>query len=450
VSTYELGRQPFGLASCSAFLRREGANVTVIDLATEEFDEQAVLRAGLVAFSVPMHTAARLMIPVVRRVREVNERAHLAFFGLYAPVNETFFRELGGQTILGGEFETGLASLYRRLAAGDTERDVQPEPVISLERIPFIVPDRSGLPPLERYARLTGADERERLVGYTEASRGCKHLCRHCPIPPVYEGRFRIVPRDVVLEDVRQQREAGAEHITFGDPDFLNGPGHAIPLVEEFHRRFPALTYDVTIKVEHLIKRPDTIATLKRTGCLFVTTAVESIDDEILERFDKRHSRADLETIVRSFRAEDLALVPTFVTFTPWTTRRGYIDLLEAIAELDLIDTVAPVQYAIRLLIPAGSKLLDLAEVRELVGEFDSQALCHRWAHADPGVDALYEQVRAIVSAPNAGDDRAATHLSVWEAAQAADTDRMRAALARRIGAVPRAAVPFMNEPWYC
>ena len=79
--------------------------------------------------------------------------------------------------------------------------------------------------PLEKYARLTMPDGRTRTVGYTEASRGCKHLCRHCPIVPVYDGVFRVVDRDVVLEDIRQQVAAGAQHITFGDPDFFNGTG---------------------------------------------------------------------------------------------------------------------------------------------------------------------------------------------------------------------------------
>ena len=109
-------------------------------------------------------------------------------------------------------------------------------------------------------------------MGYTEATRGCKHLCRHCPVVPVYRGAFRIVQQDVVLEDIRQQVAAGAEHITFGDPDFFNGPGHAIPIVEALHREWPALTYDVTIKMEHLLKHRELLPVLKATGCLFVTS----------------------------------------------------------------------------------------------------------------------------------------------------------------------------------
>src|SRR3990170_7168522 len=246
ISAYELGRQPLGLASPAAWLKREGARVTCLDLAVQGLDRRAIACADLVAFCVPMHTATRIAASLVARIRAINPGVCLCFYGLYAPLNEDHLRRLGADAILGGEFEDGLVSLYRRLLEGQIGS--QTEPVISLARQDFITPDRSGLPGLAHYATLDPGDGTRRVTGYTEASRGCKHVCRHCPIVPVYGGRFRIVQRDVVLADVRQQVGAGARHITFGDPDFFNGPGHAISIVEALHCEFPGVTYDVTIK----------------------------------------------------------------------------------------------------------------------------------------------------------------------------------------------------------
>ena len=182
------------------------------------------------------------------------------------------------------------------------------------------MPERAGLPSLSSYAHLKMPGEKHRTVGYTEASRGCKHLCRHCPVVPVYNGHFRVVQPEVVLEDIRRQVAGGAQHITFGDPDFFNGPRHAIEIVTAIHREHPRLSYDVTIKIEHLLKHSALLPTLRDTGCLFVTSAVESVDDAILTRLDKGHTRADFIQVVRNFRAIGLALSPTFVAFTPWTT----------------------------------------------------------------------------------------------------------------------------------
>ncbi len=185
--------------------------------------------ADLVAFHLPMHTATRMAAPVIRKVQALNPSACLAAYGLYAPLNADWLRSLGVQHVIGGEFEADLAALARTLAAPSTDAPavtVAP-PAVSLAKLTFLTPDRSGLPPLHRYATLRVADGSTRVAGYTEASRGCRHLCRHCPVVPVYGGQFRVVQPEVVLADIDAQVAAGAQHITFGDPDFFNGPTHA-------------------------------------------------------------------------------------------------------------------------------------------------------------------------------------------------------------------------------
>jgi radical SAM superfamily enzyme YgiQ (UPF0313 family) len=455
VSTYELGHQPFGLASPSAWLQQAGASVTCVDLALQTLPERSIAAADLVAFYVPMHTATRLALRALRRVKEINDRAHLCCYGLYAPVNEGYLRKLGVRTILGGEFEEGLAALVKRLAAGGARLGdgSQPEPVISLGRQHFVLPDRSGLPELSQYAYLNLRDGERRTVGYTEASRGCKHLCRHCPIVPVYAGRFRVVQKEVVLEDIRRQVASGARHITFGDPDFFNGPGHAVAIIRELHREFPELTYDVTIKIEHLLERAELLPVLRETGCLFVTSAVESFDNAVLEIFDKGHTREDCERVVELFREIGLELNPTFVSFTPWTSLMGYQDFLAAICDLDLVENVAPIQYAVRLLIPAGSKLLELAEVRRLIGSFDEAGLCYTWSHADPLVEGLYQDVMAAVKqAGREKKSRREVFARVWTlAAEACAAGISRDFDALRLEDIPaRATIPYLSEPWFC
>jgi radical SAM superfamily enzyme YgiQ (UPF0313 family) len=451
ISTYELGRQPFGVASAAAWLERAGASVTCFDLAVEEMNEGSVVAADLVAFYVPMHTATRLAVAAAERVKSINPDAHLCFFGLYAPMNEAFLRRLGARTILGGEFEEGLVVLVERLATGPAmyEQDLRREPLVSLGRQQFLVPDRAGLPRLGRYAFVTLASGERRTVGYTEASRGCKHTCRHCPVVPVYGGRFRIVPRDVVMEDIRRQLAASAQHITFGDPDFFNGIGHAIPLVRALHHEFPDLTYDVTVKVEHLLRHAEHIRTLRETGCLFVTSAAEAIDDTVLAIFDKGHTREQFIQVASLVRDSGLALCPTFVAFTPWTSLAGYRDLLSLVAEQGLIDNLPPVQLAVRLLIPAGSRLLDLPEVQTLVGAFDDAALSYRWTHPDPRVDKHVVDVTAAVQEGlRTNASRHDTFERVWSLTHAA-LRLPTPTLPRSIGR-PAVTAPRVSEPWFC
>lgn len=444
LSTYDLGRQPFGLASPAAWLRDAGVEVVSVDLAKEALPVDLVRSARLVALHLPMHTATRLALSVIARVRAENPSAHVCCYGLYAPLNDALLRRCGVASILGGEYEADLVALARGL------REAAPPPGAwpsagGVPRLSFRVPDRTGLPPLSRYATIQMTEDDRRVAGYTEASRGCRHRCRHCPVVPIYGGRFRVVDPDVVLADIEAQVAAGARHVTFGDPDFLNGPRHALTVARRVGREFPGITYDVTVKVEHLLRHAALLPALRDTGCVLVTSAFESVDDEVLARLEKGHTRADLARAVAVCRAAGLALAPTFVAFMPWTTRAGYTDMLRAISDLDLIEAVAPIQLAIRLLVPEGSRLLELAEVRALVGPFDPVTLAYPWRHSDPAVDRLQSEIIDLVGRrPRV---RRELFEEVW---------RMAHAAAGPVPPVPhgaarsRATVPYLNEPWYC
>ena len=459
ISTYDLGRQPFGVASPAAWLRRAGLEVLARDLSREALADDDIARAECVAFYLPMHTATRLALPVIARIRALGPLLPICAYGLYAPLNASLLRDSGVSEVFGPEAEDDLVNwaqskpaagrhtgLHEQIGAAREpgksrvagEGDVIAARV--LPRLQFITPDRTGLPSLDRYASVQFADGSRRVAGATEASRGCKHRCRHCPIVPVYDGQFRVVAVDTVLADVDQQVAMGAEHITFGDPDFFNGPSHARRIVEAFHARHPHVSYDVTIKVEHLLRHRDLLPTLSATGCLLVTSAVEAVDDGILEKFEKRHTRADFEEAVHLTRAAGLTLAPTFVAFTPWTTLEGYRDLLETVARLDLVEHVAPVQWGLRLLITQGSRLLELEDVSTLVGEFDATSLTYCWRHPDARVDALQKTVANL-----AGVRREGSALHAIRRNRVPRGCRRRAAARARGDSVPRRTLVLLS-----
>lgn len=396
VSTYELGHQPAGLAQPKAFLERAGFRPAALDLAVDPLDPARVRAARLVLFSVPMHTALRLALRAAERVRELAPEAVLAFHGTYALLHGPLLLRRGA-AVLGGECEEDLVLLCQAVERGDDLARFRATGPASatLRRLDFPVPSREGLPPPERYARLDDGEGRERLAGHAEATRGCKHRCRHCPLPAVYRGRFFAVPVDVVVEDAAQQVAAGVTHLTFGDPDFLNGPTHALRVAEALHARFPELTFDFTAKVEHLVREARLLPALRRAGALFVVSAVESLSDEVLARLDKGHTRADVPRAFEACRAAGLALRPSLLPFTPWSSLDDYLELLDTFARHGWLATLDPVQLSIRLLVPPGSLLADDPALAD--ASFDEAALGLVWRHPDPRMDALQEKVARVV-----------------------------------------------------
>jgi radical SAM superfamily enzyme YgiQ (UPF0313 family) len=448
ISCYELGHQPLAVASPLAFLRKNGFAPACLDLSLDllgDAEASILARARLVAISVPMHTALRLGAQVAQRVRQLNPAAHICFYGLYAPLNAHHLLSSGADTVRGGEYEVALVDLARDLAEGRT-----PAPALTeLSRLAFVVPRRDALPPLRRYAHLVVGDE-TRVAGYVEATRGCLHLCRHCPIPPVYGGRFFAVPVEVALADARQQIEAGARHITFGDPDFFNGPRHAMAIARGLAAVHPGVTFDATIKIEHILQRRELFPELARLGCLFVVSAVESLSDQVLAILDKGHRRDDVTVALQIVRQAGLSLRPTFVPFTPWTTLNDYLDLCSFIRAHDLEDEVDPIQLSLRLLIPPGSLLLGRDELRPFLGELDEAAFTHRWTHPDARMDRLNSAVSALVDqASRSGDDPAATFRDIQDLALAAAGDPATAVRKDDAGR-RRHLAPHLSEPWFC
>jgi len=459
IACYELGHQPLSLAWPAAFLREDGQQVTTCDLAVETLDEAAVRAADFVGIAVPMHTAMRLGVQAAREVRALNPEAHICFYGLYAWLNADYLLQAeNGQraladSVIAGEYEAPLRELVRTVAQGGSALDVGGVSTAAgrngtyLERLSFPLPDRRGLPSLDQYARYM-YDGRAVAAGYVEASRGCLHTCQHCPVVPVYGGRFFVMPLETVLADIRQQVAQGARHITFGDPDFLNGPGHAMKVARALHKEFPGLTFDFTTKVEHILERRSLFGELREMGARFVVSAFEATSEDILRRLQKGHTVEDMETALAILDEAGLHVQPTWLPFTPWTTLDDYLHMLQWIREQELIQHVPAVQLSIRLLVPPNSALLDHADAHEWVGELDRENFTYRWQHPDPCMDELQQRVARLAEA--AGEGSSSPYRVFAEVERLAYGMAGKPAPQWQAPLTPDLPPPRLTEDWFC
>lgn len=461
VSCYELGHQPFHLAALLALLQQAGYAPVPVDTAVEPLTNEVITRARFVAVCVPMHTALRLGQQIALRIRSLNPSAHICFYGHYALLNADYLLQSSVDSVIGGEYEHPLLRLIEALEHGKTApidgveaRLIAPNKPQSsrepwIQRTNFIVPQRQQLPPLESYARLE-IDGRTLLAGYTETTRGCKHTCLHCPITPIYRGRFFALPAEIVLADIRVQVAAGARHITFGDPDFFNGPTHALRITRALHQQFPDVTFDATIKIEHLLKQQHLLPELKHLGCAFIVSAVESINDTVLRQLDKGHTSTDVSEAFALLEQIGIPLRPSLLPFSPWETLESYIALLNFFAERHLIEHVDPVHFSIRLLVPPGSALLTAPDSHQWLGELDAPAYSYRWQHPNPHMDELQRNVATLVEQAELRQaSPIETFFSIKALALAATGKDM--CIADAVQSYGRAKVlPHLTESWFC
>ncbi len=455
ISCYELGHQPHGLASPAGHIVAKGIPLECLDLAVQPLDEEEVARADFVGISVPMHTAIRLGVKAAARVRSLNGGAHICFYGLYASLNANHLLRTCADSVVGGEFELPLVELIESIAKGaDWEnrppvgvrtRSVTAPPFLGRQQ--FLPPDRSLLPPLGRYARLDIGME-TLPAGYVEASRGCAHACLHCPITPVYAGKFRVVQEGVVRQDIAAQVGCGARHITFGDPDFLNGVRHSLRVARNLHEDFPDVTFDITAKIEHILEHAPVLEELASMGCVFIVSAVESVNDTILRHLRKGHTRADVVKALEITDAAAIALRPSLLSFTPWTSLEDYLEMLEFVEDHDLIERVDPVHYSIRLLVPPGSSLLEEPQMIPFLGSLDEEEFSYHWDHPDPRMDLLHEEVSDLVE--RAHRESEVTYETFYRIKELTSAALGVPSASRRPPVTPRRRTPRLTESWFC
>lgn len=399
------------------------------DLALAALDVDDVVWADRVAISVPMHTATRLADEVVEALSGARPELRVALYGLYADV--------GGAEVdarLVGEYEPGLL----RWVGGETGATSR-----HIGRSDFAVPDRGDLPALGEYARLEHNGNTV-VAGAVEASHGCRHRCRHCPIPAVYDGRMRIVPRDDVLSDIGNLVAAGAGHITFGDADFLNAPAHSLDILERAHAAHPEVTFDATIKVEHIVDHHDLWPHMAELNLLFVVSAFESVDDTTLEILDKGHTVAGMSRAIELTRDAGIHIRPTWLPFLPWTRPSDIADTFRFIADNQLVGATDPVQMSIKLLVPRGSLLEDHDAMSPHLTRYDEKALTWLWDFADPETAVLHKELATIAAnGSDCGQETART------------LEEMRQAVMRVTGSdLPAFAgsppTPRLTESWFC
>jgi len=406
VSLYDLGHQPLSIASAAALLEDMECDVKIIDLTNFQSDTTPIINADLILLSVPMHTAARMAINLLPELKTINPNSHFSVFGLYALHLQDALDEKLINSAISGEFESNLKKLVADLKKLKNDSKNIPgweEPKINFDRQKFLTPSRDQLPSLEKYAKIIFEDK-QKITGYVETSHGCAHVCPHCPVTAVYKGKFRIVDVSSILFDVDNLVSNGAEHITFGDPDFFNAPKHSLKVASLIKKKYPNLTFDAIIKVEHILEYEPLLKDLHALDFLFITSAFESMNETVLQKLQKGHTAGDMQKAIDLCRKACLLIKPTWIPFTPWMKLDDYSHMLNFIISNKIINMTSSVQFSIRLLIPKFSTLLQQIADDGINTNYSKLKLTHEWEHTDKRVEDLFAEISLLVSQCK-GDD---------------------------------------------
>ena len=368
LSFYNLGKQPKIIGELYNKLNHDGIKIDVFDYSIKNYklDFENYDAIGLYA---SMHTATVL---ATEYLMEKNLPDKVFTFGLYGKVlSDSDIRITYLENLDGSDFEIYLGININ-----------------SNFTIKNSIPDRSSFPEISKYSKLVNGDK-ILYTGSVETTYGCKHVCTHCPVPIQFNGRFKTFSEEKIIGDISNQIESGAQHISFDDADFFNGPKYSLRILEKLYKKFPNITYDATIKVEHIIKYQKYFKELTNLNMLFVTSAFETTNNTVLEILKKNHTYKDLEQSISLSKQFDIDIRPTWMPFTPWTNTVDLINIVSLIEQYELRETVDPIQLAIKLLVPKGSLMIKRPEFSKYIGKYDQESFTYLWHYEDSQVEQL-------------------------------------------------------------
>ena len=423
LSFYDLGKQPKIISELYKKLDNGSNQIDVVDYSIEEknltLDNYDVL--GIYA---SMHTASVLAEQYLRDRKLPNK---LFVFGLYANVFSEMFSNF--QSIHSFDSDE-LESLL----------EVQLNPNYSFKHS---VPDRTILPSITDYSHIVDGSN-NLIAGSVETTYGCKHECTHCPVPIEFKGMFKTFGTEKIITDVTNQVEEGAKHISFNDPDFFNGPKHALKILQLLNEKHPSITYDSTIKVEHILKYPDYFQELKNLNMLFVISAFETTNDHVLNILQKNHSSNDLNKAVELSLENNIDIRPTWMPFSPWTEQNDLISIIKLIENYKLRETVDPIQLTIKLLVPKNSLILKRPEMKEYLLDYDPASFSYAWKYKFPNIDNIQNELFTYVL-QHESENEYAQYLGLVDILESHTNETLLNSekYSQRI-------VPKLSETWFC
>lgn len=397
VSNFEGGFQPVTIATAaSALISEECFEISVLDTYVDGINEKMFDSPDLVAISIPLFDSLLPGIEIAKKVRAINSKAHVTFFGQYATLNSSRLVEKYGDSCVVGEWEEPLVKLAHFLA-GDSGMELSGIRRRTTDKIhpnfardKFVIPNRDLLPPLYKYpqVQINKLCESEQIVGTTEIARGCHHKCLYCSVFAAYGGKVLLIPEDLVIADVTNMVNNGATHITFIDADFFNSKQHGIKILRKLNNLFPNISYDFTTRVDHILENEHTLMEMSSLNVKFITSALEFPTQEVLDAVAKQTSLEDIERAIKILRKINIKLNPTFIMFNPWINLEDLVFFKQFVEKNDLDNIIDPIQYETRLHLYKGSPLLNSSSLSNI--ELEEKEFHLEWKHPDPMVDQLY------------------------------------------------------------
>ncbi len=245
------------------------------------------------------------------------------------------------------------------LASGRIVRAPDTPFITDLDSLPF--PKRDLLH-LEYYNEKMNGRPMTTLI----TSRGCPFNCDFCASSEFFGVRWRARSVENILEEIELLYEKyGYRALCFVEDNFTLDPDRAIALSEAIIARGWDLIWEAWSRVDTIVKHPDMIRTMARSGFSWTFIGFESGSQEVLDGYGKKALIQDAFRAMEILNENDVRATGAFILGAMNETKKTADETISFARALD------PVKVQFSILTPyPGSKLYERERDRLLTNDF--------------------------------------------------------------------------------
>jgi anaerobic magnesium-protoporphyrin IX monomethyl ester cyclase len=300
----------FGLLQLGAYLEREGNQVQIVDATTLSAPWRdletgvSISRADVIGITCSATCLSPEAIQTIHLCRKLSPHSIIVAGGShFTLMGETILREMKElDYIVLGEGEIAFSQLLKYLSGGGKGKASKSiayrengKVVLNERHAP--IPNLDSLP-LPAYHLIEMEKEAyywhgmgRRTFGLS-TSRGCGDRCAYCSESRFWEGVWRGRSGKKVVEEILYlHRQYGKTLFVFNENTFNWSRRRVEEFLEELGKSGLRIHFWFQSRTKDIIRDEDLIPEMKRLGLYEVMLGIESIQPDVLDRYEKHQSR---------------------------------------------------------------------------------------------------------------------------------------------------------------
>ena len=140
-------------------------------------------------------------------------------------------------------------------------------------------------------------------------SWGCPFDCTFCSVTAMFGKKYRFRSAESVIAELKDKRP---ERIFFYDDNMAANRKRLKKLLQMMIDEGLVIPWSAQVRTD-VVKDPDLLDLMRRSGCKIVYLGLESVNQETLDRFEKAQTVADIENAIKVLHDYDIKSHGMFV-----------------------------------------------------------------------------------------------------------------------------------------